>query len=124
VAPAPRCTICSRRFRPDVRSTRHQRYCSKRCYRKAKRERDREHKRLYRDTGLGREQRKRENRKLRDRLGWTEYMRYWRKADPRRAARQERKRAQHYYEKHRERILEKRRQQYAARKRLRKASSH
>jgi hypothetical protein len=107
-----------------VRSTQHQRYCSKRCYRTAKRERDCEHKRLYRDTGLGREQRRRENQRLRERLGWTEYMRYWRKADPVRTARQERKRAHRYYQKHGVRIREKRRQQYVARKRLRKASSH
>lgn len=124
MAGAPRCAICGGPFRAHPCGRHHQRYCSRRCAKKAKRERDREHKRLYRETGLGREQRKRENRKLRECLGWAEYMRFWRKADPVCRARQERKRAQRYYAKHRERIREKRRQQYGARERLRKASSH
>jgi hypothetical protein len=38
------------------------------------RERDRLHKKAYRATGLGREQRKRENQRTRDRLGWTELL--------------------------------------------------
>jgi hypothetical protein len=110
-------------FRPDPRSRRHQRYHSRRCAKKAKRERDRLHKKAYRATGLGREQRKRENERTRDRLGWTEFMRFWRKADAVRAARLDRNAAQRYYERHRDQIVEKLRLKRAAQRRLRKARS-
>ena len=108
-----RCAICRRRFRPDVRHRRDHKYC-RRCAKKAKRDRDRGHKKLYRDTGLGREQRRRESAKRRDVIGWARYMRFWRKAEPERRARQERARARLYYERHRETILAKRRAQRAA----------
>ena len=123
MARAPRCTICGRSFRPEPRSRHHQRTCSKGCRKKARRERDREHKRLYRDTGLGREQRRRESEKRRERLGWADYMRYWRKADAVRSVRIDREAARIYYRRHREAIVEKRRQQRAARKALQKARS-
>jgi len=89
------CAICGRWFRPDRRSRSHQRYGSRRCAKKAQRER----------------------------LGWADYMRYWRKAKPEERAAQERERAHSYYERHREAILEKRRRQRAARKALPKARS-
>jgi hypothetical protein len=82
----------------------------------AKRERDREHKKRYRDNGLGQEQRKRENARTRERLGWAEYMRYWRKANPRQRSKVNRAKCQLYYEQHREEILRKRREQRAAKK--------
>lgn len=124
MAPGRRCAICDRSFRPNVRSRTHQHYCSRRCAKKAKRERDREHKRLYRDTGLGQEQRKRESQKRRERVGWAQYMRYWRRAEPDRRLAQERKRAQRYYERHRDAMVTKRRQQRAARKVAAQARSH
>lgn len=118
------CAVCGHAYQPEPRSWRHQRYCSKRCARKAKRERDRIHKQRYRETGLGREQRRRENERYRDQVGWTEYMRYWRKADSGRRAGQERKRAERYYERHREPILQKRRETRVAQKAAKKARSH
>ncbi len=122
MAEALRCAICGRCLRPDPRSARHQRYC-RRCRKKAKRAHDRAHKQLYRETGLGKEQRKRESQKRRERLGWADYMRYWRKADAVRSVRIDREAARRYYERHREAIVQKRRQQRAARKALQKARS-
>ncbi len=81
------------------------------------------HKQLYRATGLGREQRRRENEKLRERLGWVEYMSYWRKADSQRTARTNRGAARRYYAQHREQILAKRRARRAAQKALAKVRS-
>lgn len=118
-----RCAICGRSFRPGVRSRKHQRTCSKRCRKKGKRERDRLHKQRYRETGLGGEQRRRESGRRRERIGWAEYMRFWRKADGARTARQDREAAQRYYEHHREEILVKRRTKRAARKASARARS-
>lgn len=81
------------------------------------------HKKEYRATGLGREQRKRESRKRREHVGWAEYMRFWRKADPRRAARLNRVACRRYYQQHRDELLEKRRLKRAAQKQLRKTRS-
>lgn len=72
-----------------------------------KRQRDRTHKQRYRETGLGREQRKRENETYRERVGWNEYMRFWRKADPKKRARKERERSRRYYQKHKAEIRQK-----------------
>lgn len=119
-----RCALCGRHFHPERRNQKRQKYCSRRCAKKAKRDRDREHKRLYRDTGLGHEQRRRESEKRREQLGWAEYMRYWRKAEPDERAGQERQRQRRYYAKHRDEIVAKRRAQRAARRALRKACSH
>jgi hypothetical protein len=124
VAEARRCAICGRVFRPKPRSRKYQKYCSRPCAKHAKRQRDRLHKQRYRETGLGREQRHRENERYRNDVGWAEYMRYWRKADARRTARQERQRAGRYYQRHREQIQAKRREQRAAQKALGKARSH
>jgi hypothetical protein len=104
---------CGRFFRPDVRHRRTQKYC-RRCAKKAKRARDRLHKQSYRDTGLGREQRKRENAKLRAKPGWKESKRQRRKANSGVTSQQERERSRRYYERHHDQILEKRRQQRAA----------
>lgn len=111
MATRPRCPICGRWFRPDVRSVGHQKYCSPRCSKKAKRRRDREHKKRYRDTGLGAEQRRRESTKRRNKADWARYMRAWREADPERRAKQARQQARQYYEKHRAQLLRKRRAQ-------------
>lgn len=118
-----RCAVCHRWFHPDVRSVGHQKYCSRRCAKKAKRERDRLHKKRYRETGLGQQQRRRENRRTRERVGWAPYMRYWRKAEPATRAAQERERARRYYRTHREEILQKRRER-RAQKRAERARSH
>ena len=116
--------MCGRAYRPHPRSHGHQKYCFGGCAKRAKRERDRIHKQRYRETGLGREQRRRESAKRREHLGWADYMRYWRKADARRTARQERDRAQRYYQQHREQILRKRREQRRVRKASGGACSH
>jgi len=122
------CTICGRHFRPDPRARCQQRCCSRRCSRKLKRQRDRVHKQRYRDTGLGKEQRRRESEKRREAVGWDAYMRAWRKAEPEERARCERDRARRYYDAHREEILAKRRRQRAekqsANKSSREACSH
>jgi hypothetical protein len=65
-----------------------------------------------------------ENETTRERLGWTEYMRFWRKANPARRAAQERARAKRYYRRHRVAILAKRRCARAAHKAARTACSH
>ena len=117
------CVACGKRLRFDRSHRRNRKYC-RRCAKAAKQERDREHKQRYRDTGLGREQRKRDNQRTRGRLGWNDYMRFWRKAEPKVRAKQERARARRYYEKHRADILEKRRRVRVARKRIRSACSH
>jgi hypothetical protein len=115
--------MCGRGFRPDVRHRRDQKYCRP-CAKKVKRARDRRHKQRYRETGLGREQRKRESGRRRERLDWARYMSYWRKAEPEKRARQERARARRHYLKHREQILRQRHAERAARKRAREARSH
>lgn len=108
------CSVCGTTFTPDVRSRHHQRYCRRRCYLVAKRARDRHHKQRYRETGLGKEQRRRENEASRTRIGWNAYMRFWRKAKPKERARRERERARRYYLQHRAEILRKRRLKRAA----------
>ncbi len=65
-----------------------------------------------------------ENEATRERLGWDEYMRFWRKAKPERRAAQERARAKRYYEAHRAEILAKRHRERAAHKAARTAWSH
>ena len=75
--------------------------------------RDREHTKRYRETGLGREQRRRDNDRQRQRLDWRRYKRFWRNSDPGKTRRNERARAQRYYERHREQLLAKRRLQRA-----------
>jgi hypothetical protein len=114
---------CGRRLRFDASHRRNRKYCRP-CAKAAKRERDRQHKQAYRDTGLGREQRKRENRRTRDRLGWTDYMRFWRKADSYKTAARERARARRYYEAHRAEICARRRARRVAEKPAEKARSH
>ena len=116
MATRPRCVACGLWFCPDVRSVRHQKCCSRRCAKKAKRKRDRKHKKDYRATGLGREQRRRESKKRREKLEWATYMRSWRKADIETRAEQARKQARQYYEKHRARILRKRQEDKATSK--------
>jgi len=111
-----RCAICGRFFSPEPRARLQQKCCSKKCSKKLKRRRNRQHKQLYRQTGLGKEQRRRENETQRDRLGWNDYMRFWRKATPEIRARQERERARRYYQAHRDQILAKRRQRRAAKR--------
>ncbi len=120
---ARRCAVCGRAYQPEPRSWRHQKYCSKECARKAKRQRDRKHKRSYRETGLGREQRRRESEQRCRRIGWAEYMRYWRKSDAARATQLNRAALRRYYARHRDEILRKRRQQQAAQKALAEARS-
>ena len=118
-----RCADCDRRLRFDVSHLRNRRYC-RRCAKRRKREYDRQYKRDYRAKPCGKAQRQHENQRQRDRLGWAEYMRFWRKADPWRVAAQERARAKRYYRAHRAKILAKRRAQRAARKAAQKACSH
>ncbi len=113
---------CGGQLRVERSHRRNRKYC-RRCAKEAKRERNRRHKRRYRETGLGREQRKRENRRARERLGWAEYMRFWRKANPRRTAKRNRAKCERYYEQHREKILRQRREQRAVRRNRRSASS-
>jgi hypothetical protein len=108
---ARRCTICGKYFQPDHRARRHQKCCSPACSKKLKRRRDRFHKQRYRETGLGKEQRRKEERRRRDKVGWKDYMRFWRKAEPKQRSRQERERAKRYYQAHRDGILAKRRKQ-------------
>ena len=103
-----RCVICGKAFSPDRRSRLQQKCCGRRCSRRLKHRRDRVHKQRYRETGLGQEQRKRENKTYRERVGWNEYMRFWRKAEPKKRARKERERARRYYKKHKAEILQKR----------------
>lgn len=117
------CEGCGKRLRFDPSHRRNRRYC-RRCAKEKKRERDRRHKKAYRDTGLGREQRKRENQRTREQLGWSDYMRFWRKSDPYRTAAHERARAKRYYEAHRAAICAKRRAQRAAQQRAAEARSH
>jgi hypothetical protein len=114
---------CGRRLRFDASHRRNRKYCRP-CAKAAKRERDRKHKLAYRQTGLGQEQRKRENQRTRDGLGWTDYMRFWRKSDSYKTAGRERARARRYYELHRAEILAKRRAQRAAQKPADEACSH
>ena len=111
-----RCVICGKPFNPDQRARLQQKCCSRRCSKKLKRQRDKIHKERYRETGLGKEQRKRESRKCRESIGWNAYMRAWRKAKPEERSRQERERAKRYHLKHRPKILERRRQKRAAAK--------
>jgi len=89
-----------------------------------KRKRDRLHKKLYRATGLGKEQRKREVQKKIPDKNHTTYMRYWRKADPKKRARQERLRSRRYYEKHKAEILLKHKMKRKAKKQLKATCSH
>jgi hypothetical protein len=114
---------CGKRLRFDASHRRNRKYCH-RCAKQTKREYDRQYKQEYRAKPCGKEQRQRENQRLRERLGWTEYMRYWRKADSWRVAAQERARAKRYYARHRAAILAKRRAQRAARKAAQEACSH
>jgi len=107
------CVICGDSFVPDPRSARQQKCCSKACSKARKRLRDKFHKQRYRESGLGQEQKKRENRSTRQRLDWRRYKRFWRKADSYRHNAQERARAKRYYQKNKARILEKRRQKRA-----------
>ncbi len=113
-----RCEVCDKLFVPDVRSRRHQKYCRPRCAKKAKSERDREHKKAYRGTGLGQEQRRRENRQQRERLGWPRYMSYVRKKHPEKTAALDQAAARRYYEQHREKILTKLRARRMRKKQL------
>jgi len=106
-----------------ARHRRNRKYC-RRCAKEVKREYDRQYKQDYRAKPAGKEQRQRESHKRRARLGWSDYMRYWRKADSWRVAAQERARAKRYYARHRAQILAKRRAQRAARKAARQACSH
>lgn len=95
---AGRCSTCGR-FIP-----RKQRYCGPKCARQLKRKRDREHKRNYRDTGLGRAQREQEARVRR--VPQRHYMRGWRGRNRQRAHRLDREAAARYYERHREEVLQ------------------
>lgn len=88
-----------------------------------KRRRDRIHKRRYRETGLGKEQRKKESSKRREAIGWDAYMRAWRKVEPKERARRERERARRYYHAHRDEILAGRRRQKAEKRSANKSSS-
>lgn len=117
------CVRCGKRLRFDVSHRRNRKYC-RRCAKQAKREYDRQYKQDYRAKPCGKEQRQRESCKRRARLGWSEYMRFWRKADSWRVAAQERARAKKYYHCHRATILAKRRAQRAATKAAQKACSH
>lgn len=117
------CVRCGKRLRFDVSHRRNRKYCRP-CAKQAKREYDRQCKQDYREKPCGKEQRQRENERLRERLGWAEYMRFWRKADSWRVAAQERARAKKYYHCHRTEILAKRRAQRAASKVAQKACSH
>lgn len=117
------CVRCGKRLRFDASHRRNRKYC-RACGKQAKREYDRPYKQDYRDKPSGKAQRQRENQRLRERLGWTEYMRYWRKADSWRVAAQERARSKSYYYRHRAQILAKRRAQRAARKAAPTACSH
>ncbi len=114
---------CGKRLRFDPSHRRNRKYC-RLCAKQAKREYDRQYKQDYREKPCGKAQRQRENQRLRECLGWAEYMRYWRKADSWRVAAQERARAKRYYQRHRAKILAKRRAQRAARKAAQKACSH
>ncbi len=117
------CVRCGKRLRFDVSHRRNRKYC-RRCGKPAKREYDRQYKQDYRTKPCGKEQRQRESRKRRARLGWSDYMRFWRKGDPFRIAAQERARARRYYQQHRAEVLAKRRAQRAATKAAQKACSH
>ena len=114
---------CDQPLRVTARHRRNRKYC-RRCAKEVKREYDRQYKQDYRAKPAGKEQRQRESHKRRARLGWSDYMRYWRKADSWRVAAQERARAKRYYARHRAQILAKRRAQRAARKAAQQACSH
>ena len=117
------CVRCGKRLRFNASHRRNRKYCRS-CAKQAKREYDRQYKRDYRAKPCGKEQRQRESRKRRARLDWSEYIRYWRKADSWRVAAQERARARSYYQRHRAEILAKRRAQRAARKAAQQPCSH
>lgn len=118
-----RCAICGKSFEPDQRARLQQKCCGRRCSKKLKRQRDKIHKQRYRETGLGKEQRRRDNQVQRERLGWNAYMRVWRKAEAKKRSRQERERARCYYQNHRDQTLDKRRQKRAESKDVQKPSS-
>jgi len=122
------CVICGKSFRPDPRARLQQKCCGPGCSKKLKRQRDKIHKKRYRLTAPGKEQRKRENKKQRQRIGWNEYMRFWRKAEPEKRLRQERERSSRYYQRHRQKILlelhQRRAQKSKAKNALQKSCSH
>lgn len=103
------CAICGGLFSPDPRCGRRQRYCGPLCAKRAKAKRDREHKRRYRETGLGAEQRRRESQERRTHLDWPRRMQAWRKTNLERSRQIDREAAGRYYRAHRTKILERRR---------------
>jgi hypothetical protein len=119
-----RCPVCGRFLRPIVRGRRRQQYDRAQCARQAKLDRDRQYQREARRDPEGRAAKRVENETTRERLGWTEYMRFWRKAKPELRAAQECARAKRYYRRHRAAILAKRRRARAAHKGARTACSH
>jgi hypothetical protein len=119
-----RCAVCGRSFCPDRRNRGRQSYCSRRCRREAKRRYDRKYHRAYRRTWDGRLHRREQHRRYRGKVGWSRYVRYWRKRDSYRTEVRERKRARRYYERHREEILAKRRRQRVVQKASREPCSH
>ena len=119
-----RCPICGRFLRATVRGRRRQHYARAECARQAKRDRDRQYQREARRDPEGRAAKRVQNEATREQLGWTEYMRFWRKAKPELRAAQERARAKRYYRRHRAAILAKRRRTRAAQKAARTACSH
>jgi hypothetical protein len=118
------CPVCGRFLRAIVRGRRRQQYDRSQCARQAKLNRDRQYQREARRDPEGRAAKRADNAATRERLGWTEYMRFWRKAKPERRAAQERARAKRYYRRHRAAILAKRRRARAADKGARTACSH
>lgn len=119
-----RCPVCGRFLRAIVRGRRRQHYDRDQCARQAKLDRDRQYQREARRTAEDRAAKRVENETTRERLGWSEYMRFWRKAKPELRAAQERARAKRYYRRHRAAILAKRRRARATHKGARRACSH
>jgi len=99
-----KCACCGKAYLPDKKNRRHQRYCSVSCRDLAKKKRDKRHKEAYGRKTKYREAKRNQNQRYREKKGWTEYMRQYRKEHGEAIRRQNQKAAKAYYEKNKRRI--------------------
>lgn len=98
------CAICKRTYLPDKKNRNHQIYCSASCRGLAKGSRDKRHKEAYGQKAKYKEAKRDQNKRYREKKGWTEYMRQYREAHGEAIRSQNQKAAKTYYEKNKRRI--------------------
>jgi hypothetical protein len=99
-----KCAICKKEYIPEPKNRNHQKYCSLPCRKRAKKNRDKRHKREYQKKEKYRLAKREQNKRYRKKRDWPAYIREYRNDHGDRMKDQNRKAAGKYYQNNKRKI--------------------